>query len=273
MAPPPAGTPERIARLAWECERALHGTEVEPPFRSLAGAHQYRQLYALTERYVAPDARVLDWGCGRGHFAWLLHLRGNPTAGYTLEPPPRWPAGHGPCVVRGTDADPVTLPFADASFDAVFSVGVLEHVRELGGTEAASLAEIARVLAPGGVFIAVHLPNRWSWIEALARLRARRRGAGQDERLWRGFHSVRYEASELRALCEGAGLEVLEQGRYGMLPRNVLGRLPERWRRSRAVARGLDAVEEAVLGVAASCAQHWHVVAKRRVFLPSQPTA
>lgn len=41
------------------------------------------------------------------------------------------------------------LPYADASFRALVCLDVLEHVRDLRAT----IAEIARVLAPGGVFI------------------------------------------------------------------------------------------------------------------------
>lgn len=55
------------------------------------------------------------------------------------------------------------LPFADESFDVVLSNHVIEHV---GGEQAqrAHLAELRRVLRPGGVgYLAV--PNRWMLIE------------------------------------------------------------------------------------------------------------
>jgi SAM-dependent methyltransferase len=54
---------------------------------------------------------------------------------------------------RRTDAsfvtfDGVNLPFEDGSFDAVYCKQVLEHVR----APAPLLAEVARVLRPGGLF-------------------------------------------------------------------------------------------------------------------------
>ncbi len=41
------------------------------------------------------------------------------------------------------------MPFADSSFSAIVCLDVLEHVNDLQAT----MAEIARVLAPGGVFV------------------------------------------------------------------------------------------------------------------------
>jgi SAM-dependent methyltransferase len=54
-------------------------------------------------------------------------------------------------------ADGYHLPFADASFDAVLLVAVLEHTREPWRV----LAEARRVLTPGGRAIMV-VPNDWT---------------------------------------------------------------------------------------------------------------
>ena len=49
----------------------------------------------------------------------------------------------------GVQADEDRLPFADASFDAVLSAGVLDHVNDLPG----ALSLIRRVLRPDGLFL------------------------------------------------------------------------------------------------------------------------
>src|SRR4051812_7760146 len=186
-------------------------------FPSLAGAHQYLRLYRMFRRYVEPEADVLDWGVGNGHFSYFLLRAGYRASGYSLEsqtaPPFLDDASYR--FQSGTGADPITIPFADESFDAVASVGVLEHVRETGGNETASLEEIRRVLRPGGVFVCFHLPNRYSLVDMLARM------------LPVHHHVYRYERRDISRLTRSAGFELLEASRYAILPWNPLRRLPE----------------------------------------------
>ena len=70
---------------------------------------------------------------------------------------------HDAGVLRPIARHPYRLPFEDRSCDVVFSVTVLEHVMDYD----TALAEIARVLKPGG--ISVHIfPSRWKPIETHA---------------------------------------------------------------------------------------------------------
>ena len=207
-------------------------------FGSLVAACQYRRLYDLVARWVRPGARILDWGCGRGHLAYYLIRSGFEVNAYSLEHEPEIFASLSAsdrarlCFVRGTENDARRLPFAPGQFDAVFSVGVLEHVRETGGEELASLVEIRRVLAADGVFVCYHLPNRYSYIEAASRWLGRRRGDAGPE----AFHRYRFTGTAIRRLCLEAGLRVSEAGRYGFLPRNSFNRLPRRLGDSRTLA-------------------------------------
>jgi SAM-dependent methyltransferase len=52
-------------------------------------------------------------------------------------------------------ADACNLPFPDASFDSVFCVAVLQHIRDVSG----AVAEIARVTRPGGRVVCVEPDN------------------------------------------------------------------------------------------------------------------
>lgn len=230
-------------------------------FRSLPSASQYRKLYELTSVYVPPGASVLDWGCGRGHFTYYLLRRGYRVTAFSLEDQPELFAALTPeqqerlTFVRGND--PVKLPFADRSFDAVFSVGVLEHVRELGGTELDSLVEIRRVLRFDGVLLVYHLPNRHSPIEAMARLVHRRSDPAEGFK----FHHYRFTAPEIARLTHDAGLQLLDIGRYGFLPRNSTNRLPAFARSSRRIASAFNVTDAVLERVLAPLTQNFYFVA------------
>ena len=224
-------------------------------FRSLASAHQYRHLYRMSRRHLRPGAEVLDWGTGNGHFAYFLTRTGQRVTGYTMEGASYagWLGDPYERFVTAPDSEPVRLPFPDASFDAVGSVGVLEHVREGGGNEASSLAEIARVLRPGGVFLCYHLPCRASLIETVARL-----AGGRHQ------HVYRYTRGDVERLMRGAGLELVECATYGAVPRNVLGCIPGPLARSRAFAHAIDVVDDALGLLLGPACQNRRVVAKKR---------
>jgi ubiquinone/menaquinone biosynthesis C-methylase UbiE len=104
---------------------------------------------------VAPEALMLDAGCGSGH---LLHklaqmdyrLQGMDiapnmvaTTGELLATLPPELAARGQ--VRQGDIE--ALPFSDNSFDAAVASGVFEYLTQ----DAQALIELARVLKPGGL--------------------------------------------------------------------------------------------------------------------------
>jgi SAM-dependent methyltransferase len=244
----------------------------EPPplaldaFRGLVVAAQYRYLYEATLRHVRPASRVLDWGCGDGHFSHFLLARGYRVDSFTLQDAPplferlpdSWRGRH--TLTVGSPSEPTRLPFAGESFDAVFSVGVLEHVRETGGREADSLAEIHRVLRPGGLFLCFHLPNRWSLVEWMSRQLFR--DAPDDEH--RRYHLYRYSRREALRHLQEAGFQVVHCRRYGFLPRNVLGRLPEWLRDSDTFTRVLNCLDAALESSLPLLTQNLGIVAVRR---------
>lgn len=224
-------------------------------FDNLTTHAQYRVPYEITARYVSDGDLVLDWGCGNGHFSLFVELLGARATGYSFEPSPACLADSA-CFthVRGDETDPRGLPFPPASFDCVCSVGVLEHVWETGGDEAASLREIVRVLKPGGVFLTFHLPNRLGWVEPAFR------ALGVD---WY-FHHRRYDAPQIRTLWHAAGLDVVEIGTYNFVPRNKVRALPELVRRSVLFARVVDAVDSALSWMLRRFCTNYFVVGRKR---------
>ena len=99
--------------------------------------------------HLQPGLAVLDVGCGRGK-AWFTG-EGRFVAGVD----PCWPvlpecAAHYDLVAQASIG---ALPFRDATFDLVVTSHVLGHVP--GDEKDVALAEVARVLRPGGAFVSV----------------------------------------------------------------------------------------------------------------------
>jgi hypothetical protein len=61
--------PEPDVRELFDAVRRDDPARTIEQFGSLVAAFQYRKLYRLTRDYVLAGTDVLDWGCGRGHFA------------------------------------------------------------------------------------------------------------------------------------------------------------------------------------------------------------
>lgn len=186
-------------------------------FKSLITAHQYRRLYKLSERYISPGSEVLDWGCGNGHFSYFLIKFGYKAFGFSFNDFPfRQVLNSDYEFSKGSCESPTALPYPDQKFDAVVSVGVLEHVRETGGSEVGSLCEIFRILKLDGIFVCYHFPNQFSLIEFIASLLSNKY-----------HHKYRYTRQSIETLCQQSGFELLEIQQYGFLPRNIWGSLPK----------------------------------------------
>lgn len=111
---------------------------------------------------LAPGAAVLDLGAGVGRHALALARQGFAVA--TLDAAPEGTAE----IARIAGAEGLTidtrngmmtaLPFADGAFDHVLSWNVIYHGDE--DVLRATIAEIARVLKPGGTFLGTMLSAR-----------------------------------------------------------------------------------------------------------------
>jgi SAM-dependent methyltransferase len=119
-------------------------------FTAGADPEYEEQILPLAAEELAGAAHVLDVGCGEGQVGRLAAAVG---ATHVFGVDPTWnqlvvaqQRAGGPAYARaGADA----LPFPAGAFDAVVACLVFEHIRAVD----AAIAEVARVLRPGGRFV------------------------------------------------------------------------------------------------------------------------
>jgi SAM-dependent methyltransferase len=154
---------------------------------------------------VRPGERVLDMGCGGGRHAFALYKMGahvvaldmdaaelKDVAGMFEALGSEVPAGTTAQAVRG---DAYRLPFADASFDKVIAAEILEHLPR----DTVAMAELARVLKPGGqiaITVPRWLPEKICW------------ALSDAYHANEGGHIRIYRADQLRDRLVQTGLEV-----------------------------------------------------------------
>jgi SAM-dependent methyltransferase len=134
------------SRDLWE----RHAEWWQRHFTAGADPEYEEQILPLARLHLRSSDRVLDIGTGEGQVARAAVAAGaRLVAGCDLSASQLREAGRrggGPRYVRA-EAD--QLPFAGESFDAVVACLVFEHLDDAD----AAIAEIARVLQPGGRFV------------------------------------------------------------------------------------------------------------------------
>lgn len=140
--------------------------------------------------HLAPGLSVLDCGCGPGSITLGIaaacapsRVTGIDFGASQIEQARAAASARGVANVEFRTADSTALPFAEASFDRVFSHALMEHLPDPGR----AIREIHRVLKPGGVagvcspdwggfVLAPPSPALNAAIEAYTRLQSRNGG-------------------------------------------------------------------------------------------------
>jgi glycosyltransferase involved in cell wall biosynthesis/SAM-dependent methyltransferase len=142
--PPPAIAFDAFNKVDWDMYRD--------------GGRKHAEVFtnAILDSTAERKVSVLEWGCGPGrilrHLPELLgercgRLAGSDYNGDTIA----WCRTHLPAIAFAENGLMPPLPFADASFDAVYSFSVFTHLSE--SVQMAWASELMRVLKPGGVLL------------------------------------------------------------------------------------------------------------------------
>ncbi len=173
-----------------------------------------------------PAPRILDCGCGTGSNLEMLRPYGRAVGFDLTSTGVRFARAHGQTVAQASIAD---IPFRSGTFDLVTSFDVFQCLPD--AVERSAIAEIARVLKPGG-WLLLH-------VAALEILHGRHSVLSEEVR--------RYTPARLRAIVEQGGFAIdrLTFDHMSLLPLMLPVRM---WHRATA-AGGQVTAGEAELAV------------------------
>lgn len=171
-----------------------------PAYFQLEGRHWWfvgrRAIFLrVLDRHVRQSTHavaVLDFGCGTGAFLTDLERFGPVSAVDGDEAAVAFCHQRGHAEARHVAAG-TPLPFADASFDLVTTLDVIEHIEN----DVAALRELHRVIRPGGLLLVAVPAFMFLW-------------GDQDEI---SHHFRRYTDASLRRSLQSAGF-VVEHSSY-----------------------------------------------------------
>jgi SAM-dependent methyltransferase len=179
-------------------EQAVNGDLAQVPVLSAP-----ETLPVVVEGLRTAEGSILDAGCGPNPAVGIeLALDARRTVvvldlGWGMVRTATEIAKHRGVTLHGVAGDLEHLPFRDGAFDGLVCDDTIEHVPD----DVAGVAELARVMRPGGRAL-LATPNRWSAAVIVAKARdliRRRLGPARDyyvasshlrEYTWRAFESL-----------------------------------------------------------------------------------
>ncbi|MFQ5667284.1 MAG: methyltransferase domain-containing protein [Candidatus Binatia bacterium] len=176
-------------------------------FREHLALCDCQTIATVFARMLPKGGRVLEAGCGTGRWVVWLQRHGYRVSGMDLSEEALRRLRQQVPGAPVAQSDLFAIPAADAVFDAVLSLGVVEHWED--GPQHA-LRELRRVLKPGGLlFLSVPFNNLFRRLLFNHALRIierlfRRRGRAVQ------FAEYRFDRREVAAFLRQAGFRPLE---------------------------------------------------------------
>jgi SAM-dependent methyltransferase len=209
--------PEHLqVRVAGAAAGEFHGTGV-------AAARRIAEILEAAGHPLSRHRTILDFGCGPGRLAACIHDLHPRARIHACDIDPEaiaWAADALGDVARFhvNGAEP-PLPFADESFDLIYAISVFTHLPE--DLQHAWLAELRRVLKPGGILLTTMLNVATFDLPDTVKADGAARGfaywgdAAPTEGL-PGFYRLTYHTHDYVRREWGRGFEVLHLGNHDL---------------------------------------------------------
>ncbi|TAK29851.1 MAG: class I SAM-dependent methyltransferase [Chloroflexota bacterium] len=172
--------------------------------------------WSAAARLVPTGNRLLDIGVGDGGFAWNMLARVKEACGVDVSARAVDTANRRGVHAVQCDAGKEPIPFPDGHFDVVTCLDVIAYIAE----PAALLAEIARVLCPGGVAILSSVNIRYVKFIVSLVFKGRFPRTSVDREAFDGGQIHYFTTGDIVALCHGAGLKTTHT--QGIIPSDRL---------------------------------------------------
>jgi len=231
------------------CENDKAATRGNPSYVWRAG--QERRLRMVRRWAPLVGQRVLDVGCGVGMYTNAFLRETGHVFGIEIEHERALEARERAAGVIQSPGE--RLPFADATFDVVFSHEVLEHVDD----DRACAVEMVRVTRPGGRIV-IFVPNRLYPFETHGIFwRGRYRFGNAPLVNWLPTplrdrlapHVRAYTADSLRRLFDGLPARIVHHTQIFPGYDNVVARRPSLGRALRAFTYALERTPVRIFGL------------------------
>jgi SAM-dependent methyltransferase len=170
---------------------------------------RYQTIEPFFMKYLSPTGRTLEAGCGLGRWVFYLNRKGYDVVGVEVSPTAIEAIRQAVPAAPIRQGDILHMDFADSTFDAVISLGVVEHFAE--GPQSA-LAEMRRVLSPGGLlFVSIPAVNVLRALVAHPLISLRRTLSARLKGREYVFAEYRYRQSEFESLLKQAGFAMIRR--------------------------------------------------------------